>query len=196
MTTAFTILDAAEVELLDSYESRIEKGLSSFIEVGEALTAIRDARLYRAAHGTFEDYCRVKWGMRKSQAYRLIEAAEILSPIGDAAKAITTESQARELSAVPVPERAAVVEKAILATGGKITAAAIREAAKPDESEHVEVTIEAPHRQLSAAAMTEAHDLWLIAKGRLDNIRKNDPERVAILREVIAYAQQRINHNK
>jgi hypothetical protein len=72
--------------------------------------------------------------MRKSQAYRLIEAAEILSPIGDAAKAITTESQARELSAVPVPQRAAVVEKAILATGGKITAAAIREAAGGAES--------------------------------------------------------------
>ncbi|MEI6871640.1 MAG: hypothetical protein WCL08_05100 [Verrucomicrobiota bacterium] len=194
MTTALTVLPLAEIELLDSYESRIEKGLSSFIDVGEALTAIRDARLYRAEHGTFEDYCRVKWGMSDNYARRLIVSSEAVKtvPMGT----VTTERQARELSRVEPEHRAAVVERAIQATGGKITAAAIREAAKPDESEELEVTIEAPLRHLSAAAMTEAHDLWLIAKGRLDNIRKNDPERVAILREVIAYAQQRINHNK
>jgi hypothetical protein len=195
MTTVFTILDAAEVALREKCLTTIRAHRDGFIAAGEALEKVRDSRLYRDSYATFEDFCKAELGQGKAYAYRLIDAAHVVSPIGDKS-AITTESQARELSKVKPKHRAAVVEKAIAATGGKITAAAIREAAKPDKSEDVEVTIEAPLRHLSAADMTEAHDLWLIAKGRLDNIRKNDPERVAILREVIAYAQQRINHNK
>ncbi len=72
--------------------------------------------------------------MSRFYAHRVIEAAETVSalPIGNREK-IGTESQARELSRVEPEQRAAVVEKAIQATGGKITAAAIRER-KPQRS--------------------------------------------------------------
>lgn len=111
-------------------ETRISQGLASFVEVGEALSDIRDARLYRATHGTFESYCAEKWGMSKRHCDRLISSAETvqtLGPIGP--KSITTESQARELARVEPACREEVIRKADIATGGKITAAAIKEAA-------------------------------------------------------------------
>lgn len=64
--------------------------------------------------------------MSASRARQLVGAAEVAASVTNVT--LSTESQARELSRVPAPERAAVVEKAIQATGGKITAAAIREA--------------------------------------------------------------------
>lgn len=118
-------LDAAESAQLTRFEERIGAGLASFIEVGEALGAIRDRRLYRATHGTFEDYCREKWGMSDRRARQLMTAAEI----GTMVPVVTTERQARELARVEPDRRQEVVEKASVATGGKITAAAIREAA-------------------------------------------------------------------
>jgi hypothetical protein len=55
----------------------IEKGLATFIEVGRALERIRDQRLYRESHNTFEDYCKDRWGITRAHAYRQIEAAQI-----------------------------------------------------------------------------------------------------------------------
>jgi phage N-6-adenine-methyltransferase len=42
-------------------EAVIERGLATFVEVGNALLEIRDDRLYRETHRTFEDYCRERW---------------------------------------------------------------------------------------------------------------------------------------
>jgi hypothetical protein len=66
-------------------------------------------RLYRADFGTFEDYCRVKWGMSRFYAHRVMEAAETVNTLPMGNKVITSERQARELSRVPAPEREAVV---------------------------------------------------------------------------------------
>ena len=109
-------------------ETRISQGLASFVEVGEALSDIRDARLYRATHGTFESYCAEKWGMSRVRAHQLIEGASVVLTIFNKG-AITTESQARELARVEPACREEVIRKADIATGGKITAAAIKEAA-------------------------------------------------------------------
>jgi hypothetical protein len=136
-------LTTTETARLSDLETKVSTGLASFIEVGEALSEIRDARLYRASHGTFEDYCREKWGISRPRAYQMIQAAQSVSTIVDKA-AVTTESQARELSRVEPEQRQAVVEKAQAATGGKITAAAIREAARP-EPQVIEMT-PAPRR--------------------------------------------------
>ena len=109
-------------------ETRISQGLASFVEVGEALSDIRDARLYRATHGTFESYCAEKWGMTKGRVYQLIGATEVMSTMVDKSQ-ITSERQARELARVEPACREEVIRKADIATGGKITAAAIKEAA-------------------------------------------------------------------
>lgn len=89
--------DAAMSANLDQLESVIERWVSGFVGVGAALFAIRDRKLYLdQGYKTFEAYTFERWGMKHSQAYRLIEAASLadaLSPIGE----IENEAQAREL---------------------------------------------------------------------------------------------------
>lgn len=47
-------LTQADTERLKELESVIERGTKTFIEVGYALAEIRDQRLYRQTHATFE----------------------------------------------------------------------------------------------------------------------------------------------
>lgn len=122
------ILTAAEADALAHHEAVIERGIKTFYEVGTALADIRDRRLYRQTHGTFEDYCQRRWQMSRAHAYRMIEAAEVVSPIGDTDLPLpANEGQARELARIPEPDRAEVWRAVIERADGKPTAAAIRE---------------------------------------------------------------------
>src|SRR6266540_534193 len=60
-------------------EGVIRHGLSTFIEVGNALMEIRDSKLYRATHKTFDDYCRERWGFSDSRGRQLISAAKAVT---------------------------------------------------------------------------------------------------------------------
>lgn len=55
----------------------IERGLTTFVEVGEALLEIRESRLYRETHATFEAYCQSRWAWSGDHAKRLMNAAEV-----------------------------------------------------------------------------------------------------------------------
>jgi len=88
---------------LASLEHTIKSGLDTFQEVGDALLKIRDGKLYRESHETFEAYCGVRWNMSARHCNRLIGAAvvaENLGPIGP-----VTESQARPLLSLPQEEQ-------------------------------------------------------------------------------------------
>lgn len=105
------------------------------LKVGAALREIRDARLYREEYSNFEDFCIAEYEIKHSQAYRLIEAAEVkesleTSPIGDK---LTNEGQARALALVPPEDRAEVLEKA--SESGPVTAKSITEAARKAKEE-------------------------------------------------------------
>lgn len=54
--TAIATLTTAEADLLEQAEAVIERGIKTFIEVGEALAQVRDNRLYRADFATFEPH--------------------------------------------------------------------------------------------------------------------------------------------
>ena len=91
-------LDEHDRLRLVSLERVIEQGLTTFVEVGEALLEIRDRRLYRATHTSFDQYCQERWGFRRAHAHRLMQSArvlEALSPMGDTP---ASERQARELT--------------------------------------------------------------------------------------------------
>jgi|GEM_PF-5930765 len=93
-------LDEEEERDLMMCEEIIGRGIQSFVEVGRALQTVRDGRLYRAEHETFEDYCRQRWQIGRAHANRYIDAsavARILSPIGDIP---AKESQVRPLTRV------------------------------------------------------------------------------------------------
>ena len=49
------------MQSLEHYEHIIDQGIKTFVEVGHALLVIRDERLYRERHETFEDYLRQRW---------------------------------------------------------------------------------------------------------------------------------------
>lgn len=93
----------------------VRTGIETFWKVGKALADIRDGRLYRESHGTFEDYCRERWDITDNYARRLIGSAEVRAnletvPIGTVPE---NEAQSRPLASLP-PElqRAAWTEAA------------------------------------------------------------------------------------
>lgn len=162
MSTELTPVEAAS---LAEHEAVIERGLATFVEVGNALLAIRDQREYRAQYATFEDYCQQRWGFTRDFAYKTIRAAEVATGLVDhGLQSPATERQARELARIPEERRAEVWQQTLERTDGKPTAAAIREtyappapepASEPDlltENEWVQHDAEPPTPRETASA--------------------------------------------
>ena len=128
-------MSAQTIELaaaaLRRHEAIIARGLKTFIEVGNALLAIRSERLYLATHETYDAYCRERWGISYQRAHQITQAAEAVSKILDTGLPTPNESQARELAKVPEPEREQVWRETLDRTDGKPTATAVREVAAP-----------------------------------------------------------------
>lgn len=121
-------LDDDEAARLGELEQIISERITAFVEVGQALGEIRDSRLYREEHATFEDYCLKAWDITRSYGYRLIEAAEVvaeMSPIGDTPLP-ANEAQARALKDIPTAEAKAEVMREA-AEDGPVTAKKIRD---------------------------------------------------------------------
>lgn len=158
-------LTSSEVELLGEAEAVIERGLKTFLEVGEALASIRDNRLYRADFDTFEDYAESRWGFSKTHANRLVAASEVAAILTPMGVEINNERQARELAplvAEPEKLRAAFAEVAER-TNGKPTAAALREVVREQLAPDSEVA-QMAHAELDRAEQRQAevaeHNAW------------------------------------
>ena len=78
LTKSQSALTISEQKQLADCEDRIERGLNTFIEVGDALLKIREGLLYRETHSTFEDYCRDRWSMGVRQSQRFINASKVV----------------------------------------------------------------------------------------------------------------------
>lgn len=156
MTTALT---KSERSRLAELERTVHDGKQTFLEVGEALWTIREEKLHREKSTSFETYIEAEFGLSKTHAYRLMDAAEVArsifekSPIGD-----FSESQLRELKMVEPERRAEVLEKAResapVGRDGKpkVTAEAIRKAAEElDESQAEETESEPRDTRLDRA---------------------------------------------
>ena len=124
---------------LGACEAAIDTLRLAFWAAGKALQVIRDGRLYRATHATFEEYCEDRWQMQRAHANRLIRAwplAEALAPIG--AKNLN-EGQIRELLPLAIEhgeEAAATVYRTIVETDGvRVTAMLVKGAVSvlPDD---------------------------------------------------------------
>jgi hypothetical protein len=137
VTSSLSPLSPQEARRLDELERIIGRGMPTFLEVGSALFEIRESALYRASHQSFNAYCRERWEMSRSNAYRLIGAAQTtkqiacqkVSPAGDNSCPDSepdpvippNEWMARPLSRLPETERAAAWQEAVRETGGKPT---------------------------------------------------------------------------
>jgi hypothetical protein len=150
MTAALATLNPAAQVALASCEQRIERGLKTFIDVGQALAEIRDSRLYKGSHSSFEDYCRERWGFSRVRAHQLTSAADLaLTMVNSGLPEPTNERQARALASVPESDRADVWRQ-VSDSGDKPTAEAIRKAA--------EVRIQPPDPGPTGAALSPPAD--------------------------------------
>lgn len=77
------LLAISESTRLAELEIVIERGLTTFVEVGNALMEIRDSRLYRSEFGTFESYVLDRWGWQRQTAYGYIDAAKVALNVSD-----------------------------------------------------------------------------------------------------------------
>ena len=100
--------DVQITQSLAHYEAIIERGLKTFVEVGNALLAIRDSRLYCKDYATFEDYCQKRWGMDRTYAHRTIDAAKVmrnLLSMGNISAPMTLSNSQYTITVKPVNER-------------------------------------------------------------------------------------------
>jgi hypothetical protein len=153
---------------LKRLERTIEQGLRTFREVGAALLTIRDQRLYEPKYASFDEYCRQRWQFSLRRAQQLIAAASEASDDANNCSPLTCEAQVREVKAVPPEQRPAVIEAASQATGGKPTAAALKQAAKE--------ILQQPSLRASAAPREPDPDEEDISRGDAEHLEEPLPK--------------------
>jgi hypothetical protein len=175
-------LTVTETSRLSALEKIIKSGEKTFIQVGDALTEIRDKKLYRAEHGTFEKYCERVWGWTRKNAYQLIAAA----PVAKCNPEVTNVKAAVALSKVPPPKRAEVLKK----IEGKVTAPAIKRASQPPQKPTRTILldgtgIEVPQHALTTwNRMAEVQQLLTILSAVRGALRKAQADKDILFAEV------------
>lgn len=119
----------------EDYTRRVKEGLETFVDVAIALIGLREEKLYRETHSTFEDYCDEVFGLGRRRAYQLMEAGQtvlsLMDSNGEAPKVLpTTTSHATALAEVDPTKQREVwdeVVKETSETGERITAKKIAE---------------------------------------------------------------------
>lgn len=131
-----TPMTARDRKLFLSKENILEHHFSTFKQAGEALLAIRDQRLYRENHVSFDIYCRARWDMSKTQANRLISAAQVVgsltSPETEQIVSRLTEGSVRPLTTLKPETQKRVVERLAAShpAGKDITAKLVQQTAR------------------------------------------------------------------
>jgi len=191
MTNKFmseNIITMQESARLVELERTIETGMTTFVEVGNALMEIRDSRLYRVEYKTFEAYCREKWGMSKSRANQLISGSGVVQNLATVvAKPPTTETQARPLTTLPAEQQPQAWERAVeIAEGEQPTARQVEEAvAEFNESDRPEARPEAEDPNAPSEGLHYADK----AIRCLERIQHNDNQRARAHRRVKHWLQ-------
>lgn len=133
-----TVTDIERVEMspedFAAAESVIERGLGTFVEVGQALLAIRNGNGHyiHAGYADFGDYVRQRWEMSWDHAGNLMNAARVVAAIPTIVGTPANEAQARPLAKVlkkdgPVAVAEVWQEAVDTAPNGKVTAAHVQE---------------------------------------------------------------------
>jgi hypothetical protein len=107
----------------------------AFFEAGKALTELRNRRLYRSTHKTFEDYCRDRFGHSRQKSNYLIAAADVYENLtticcqnlppedlttNGSQILPTSEGQVRPITKLEPQEQWEVWQQAVELAGGKV----------------------------------------------------------------------------
>jgi hypothetical protein len=123
-------------KLMTDVADNTQAGIQANIAVGRALRELRDKRLYRETHSTFELFVKEHWGLSRPRAYEFIKAADTadaLSASGRQAPQPSSERVARELKGTAAQKRK-TWEETTKKHGPKPTAAQTREVRQSHQS--------------------------------------------------------------
>lgn len=100
-------------------ENKVEK---AFYEAGIALKKLRDERLYRSTHYTFEEYCQERFGHSRQKSNFLIAGADVYHRLTTNRCQVlpSAEYQVRPLTSLDEEQQTLVWEEAVLEAGGKV----------------------------------------------------------------------------
>jgi hypothetical protein len=132
--TATITVTAVEIQELSDEEQRdrlhLERKVErAFFEAGKALMELRDRKLYRSTHRTFEEYCKDRFGYSRDTAYLKLSATVVydniqkyLPTIGRQIPMPTNERQLRDLAKADFEPsvQADVWQQAVEEAGGKV----------------------------------------------------------------------------
>ena len=124
------ILSEAEKAERDDLERTVQQ---AFFVAGQALKALRDKRLYRETHATFESYVRDRFDYTRAAAYYLIKSSVVYENLKcqqfvDTNKSTilpTKESQCRPLAKLSPERQREVWQTAVDRAKGKVPSARI-----------------------------------------------------------------------
>jgi len=103
-------------------ERKVER---AFFEAGKALAELRDRRLYRSTHKTFEEYCRDRFGHSRRQSYLLMDAAVVFDNLVEICDQIdhklpTAEGQVRPMTKLEPQQQQEAWLTAVEVADGKV----------------------------------------------------------------------------
>ena len=124
-----TLSDDERTEF-DKQREVVRKGLGVFVVVGRALALIRDKKLYRETHDSFDTFVMDEWEMSKSHTNRQIVASQLVRKLSKSDVKPVTESQVRPLTRLKPALAEACWNRAvgIAGVGGQVTADIVKQA--------------------------------------------------------------------
>ena len=147
----------------------------AFYRAGCALKELRDRRLYRSSHKTFQEYCQDRFGFTRRRSDYLISAAEVVDNLSGEPEAKlereplvlilpTSERQCRPLTKLKPEQQREIWHKAVETSKGKV-----------------------PSGKVVSALVAEIEGKPISGKRQVDSSNKNENYRQ--LREGINYKQ-------
>ena len=125
-------IDVLEPLTLDEERERLHlerKVERAFYEAGLALQTLRDKKLYRSTHKTFQDYCKDRFGFTKRSAYYLIDTVQIVDNLQKSEPMVhimpTSERQCRPLKSLEPEGQREAWNKAVEKAKGKVPSSRI-----------------------------------------------------------------------
>ncbi len=172
-------LTEVEKDRLKELEQTIKDNFLGFVAVGNALTEIRDNRLYRDENGrTFEGYCTEFWDICSRRAYQLIDAAHAVENVNNCTQNNTqlsgiiipqNEAQARELAKLPPEEQPIVWNKVVkkVEDGHPLTARLTKSEVLLHQGESFHRQVKKSKSSIKAAAKNRQSDAFFDTWERL-----------------------------
>jgi len=189
-----TTIEQSELEQL---ESVIKQNVNAFYKVGCALAKIRDSRLYRETHETFESYCKSRWDMGRNYTNKIIASATVIESLGTTVPIVpTNERQVRPLTKLtPEQQQEAWQEVVETAPEGKITAKHVSNVVcklrKEDIADKVDKQVQAVRRmkrdEIIDEEMQKAFDIFFheVQRAKMEKWKNTSKEAALKLTKLI-----------